>query len=118
MKRISRELTQTLVAHDVPEKKARHMARSVGRGLGLIVIGLVMLAAALGLVGYVVFKLGKEPGMGVMVFSGFLCLSAVYFLVAGGNLMSGQALDAAGESPLFGIAAKAIRAFKQRLPDA
>ena len=110
------QVTQTLVAQQIPEAKARSMTKSIGRGIALILLGLVLLVAGVGLVIYIIVKLAKEPALSVMLLSGFLGLAGVYFLVAGGNVISGQALDAAGESPLFGLAAKAIRLWKPKVP--
>lgn len=116
---VSRQVEKVLeTEHGVPPLKAKHMSRSIWRGAGLILLGLVQLTLGAGIVGYVIFKLGKEPGLAVMVFGGGLALSGVYFLVAGGNQMSGQALDAAGGSPLFGLMARAIRFAKPRDPPA
>lgn len=111
---MTEQLKRTLTSAGIPAQKAETMTRSVGKGLALILVGLILLAVAVGTPGYIVLKLAKEPSVSIMLFAGFALLAAVYFLVAGGNIISGQALDHAGQSPLFGIAARAIRYWKPK----
>lgn len=109
---IKDKVTQTLVAQGVPEPKATVMAGSIGRGLGLILLGILLVALGLGAMYLVVVNLKQQPGLGVMALVLGLVFVGVYFIVAGANQMSGQALDAAAESPVFGLVARGIRMWK------
>lgn len=103
-----------LVEQAVPVHKATDMVASVWRGIGLIIVGSGLLAGSFALVYFLVVKLSKEPGLttGALVLG--TAALGVYFLIAGGNAMSGQALDAAANSPIFGMVAKLIRVWKGR----
>ena len=106
-------VTQTLVAQAVPEAKARAMAASIPRGIALIALGVMFGAGALGTFYFVVVNLKQEPGKMVMLMVLGFAAAAVYFIVAGGNQISGQALDATANSPIFGRVAKLVRLWKK-----
>lgn len=93
------------------------MVQSVWRGFTLIFIGLLLLASSFAMVYFLVLKLLKEPG----ITTGALILGTaglgVFFIVGGANQMSGQALDAAADSPIFGVIAKAVRLWRAKTPE-
>ena len=111
-------MKRVLAEQDVPAHKAEAMAKSVWRGLTLIVVGLALLGGSFAMVYFLVIKLGKEPGL----ITGALILGTaglgVLMLVGGSNAMSGQALDAAADSPIFGLVAKGIRLWRAKPPAA
>ena len=106
-------VTQTLVAQAVPEEKAQQMTASIPRGLALVGLGIMLGAAAFGTFYVTLRTLKQEPGMLSMVLVLGFAGASVYFIVSGSNLMTGQALDATANSPIFGRVAKLVRLWKK-----
>lgn len=114
MTQLAEKTRQTLLEQNTPPEKAGAMVASVRTGLWLFGFGVLLLVLDLVGVGWAIVHLGKEPGLGLMGFAGLLLLLAIYFILAGGNVASNQALDAAGaHSPFFALAARAFRLWRK-----
>ena len=101
----------------MPPEKARYKARSLGRGVVFFVLGAICFAGAFGLVVYVAVTTKGSPSIPVLIFSSLLALPGAYFLFAGGHIVSGEAMEAAGETGNI-VARTAARALRLARPKA
>lgn len=113
MSRISQ--TETKLAAFMPAAKAHYKARSLGRGIVFFVIGAVCFVGAFGLVGYVAVTTKGSPSIPLLIFGSLLALPGAYFLFAGGHIVSGEAMEAAGETGNI-VARTAARALRLARP--
>lgn len=109
MSRISQ--TETKLAAFMPPAKAHYKVRTLGRGILFFVLGGICLFGAFAFIVIVMRETKGAPSVGMLVFASLLALPGAYFLFAGGHVVSGEAMEAAGEtgSIIARTAAKALR---------
>jgi len=102
---------QALTDRGVPPGRAVEKVQSTRRGVVFLIVGAICVAAAFALVIYTMTITKGAPSIGVLVFAALPGLPGAYFLLAGGHLISGDAMRAAEESGgiLAKTAAKALR---------
>lgn len=100
-----------LTSQHIPPKKAVAKIQSTRRGWVFFVVGAVCIAAAFGFVIYVMHETHGAPSIQSMIFALLPGLPGAYFLLAGGHLISADAMHAAEESGgiITRTAAKALR---------
>ena len=103
---------QALTDRGVPADRAVAKVQSTRRGVVFLVIGAICVAAGFAFVIYTMTITKGAPSIGLLVFAALPGLPGAYFLLAGGHLISGDAMRAAEESGgvLARTAAKALRA--------
>lgn len=84
-----------LTAQGIPPERARKKIQDTRRGVLFIVAGLLFLAGAFGFVVYTMTVTKGAPEIKTMIFALLLGLPGAYFLLAGGHLISGDAMQAA-----------------------
>lgn len=90
---------QTLVQRTgMPAQVAQQKAASVGRGVALSVVGLLLMVGGGWLVVRVMTTTGAEPSLSFLVFAGLPVLGGLLLVWAGGHIVSGDAMRAAAES--------------------
>lgn len=108
------KLTGSMLAlnPDMPPERARQKAAGVARGVAFIALGLLCVAAGFGLVIWILVQTKASPSLGLLIFAALPVLPGVYFLLAGGHIISGDAMHAAEHSGgiLARTAAKALKA--------
>lgn len=109
MSRVSQ--TETKLAAFMPPATARYKVKTLGRGILFFVLGGGCLFGAFAFVVMVMRETKGAPSLGMLIFASLLALPGAYFLFAGGHIMSGEAMQAAGEtgSIVARTAAKALR---------
>lgn len=109
MSRVSQ--TEARLAAIMPPEKARYKAKSLGRGIVFFAIGALCLLGAFAFVVLVMRETKGQPSLSVLGFASLLAIPGGYFLFAGGHILSGEAMEAAGEtgSIVARTAAKALR---------
>lgn len=105
MQQLIGETTAKLISKEIPEVKARHKARSLRDGLVVTMVGILLLLCAAGLVLVPVFTLREQPGVPFLLFAVTLAVGGLFLVFVGGNIISGEAAQAAGG--LFGVIAAA-----------
>lgn len=104
----------------VSDRKAMAKGQSVVQGVIYIVMGLVafLVALALPVVAFLVFRKDLSTPMLIAVFlaAGAAFLTAIWLVVGGGNVMSGEGIDAAADdmTGLFGLFAKAVKLLRKK----
>lgn len=95
----------------MPPEKARYKAKSLGRGAVYFVIGGLCIAAAFAFVVFTMRETKGAPSVAILLFACLPGLPGAYFLFAGGHIVSGEAMEAAGETGniLAKTAARALR---------
>jgi len=106
-----RQSTETQLAAFMPPEKARYKAKSLGRGILYFVIGGLCIAAAFAFVIWAMRETKGAPSIAILLFACLPGLPGTYFLFAGGHIVSGEAMEAAGETGNIVVrtAAKALR---------
>ncbi len=100
-----------LRAMDVPADRARLKVQSTRRGGVFLVAGGLCIGAALAFVIWTMHVTQGAPSVALLIFAALPGLPGAYFLLAGGHLISGDAMRAAAESGgiLTRTAAKALK---------
>lgn len=114
------ELAVRLTSQGVPLERAVIKIQSTRRGWLFFVVGAVCIAAAFGFVIYVMRETHGAPSIPLMLFALLPGLPGAYFLLAGGHLISGDAMHAAEESGgiITRTAAKALKLARVKEPSA
>lgn len=112
------ELAARLTRQGVPMPRAIVKVQSTRRGILFVVAGLVCIAGAFGFVIYTMTVTQGAPGFGAMIFALIVGAPGTYFLLAGGHLISGDAMHAAEESGgiITRTAAKALKIARVKDP--
>ena len=107
-----------LVARDVPPAKAIAKIRSSRRGWLFFALGAVCIAAAFAFIIWTMKETKGTPSIPLLIFAALPGLPGAYFLLAGGHLISGDAMRAAEDSGgvVARTAAKALRIARGREP--
>jgi peptidoglycan/LPS O-acetylase OafA/YrhL len=102
----------------VPADRARAKVQSTRRGWLFLFAGACCIAAAFGFVIYTMTITKGAPAVSTMIFALLPGLPGAYFLLAGGHLISGDAMRAAEDSGnvLARTAAKALRLARVKEP--
>lgn len=100
----------------MPPARAEYKARSMGRSAVFFLLGGLCIAGAFGFVVYVMRASAGSPSIPVLIFAAVPLVAGGYFLFAGGNILSAEAMDAAGETGnvVVRTAAKALRLARPR----
>lgn len=111
-------LAARLTRQGVPLPRAIVKVQSTRRGILFVVAGLVCIAGAFGFVIYTMTVTKGAPGFGAMIFALIVGAPGTYFLLAGGHLISGDAMHAAEESGgiITRTAAKALKIARVKDP--
>ena len=96
--KLADKLTGQMVAFNIPEERARVKAQSVGRGFAFIALGLFCVALGFGLVVWILIQTKASPSVALLIFAALPVGPGVYFLLAGGHIISGDAMTAAEHS--------------------
>jgi len=109
-----------LTERGVPPEKAVAKIQSTRRGVLFLLAGGLFIAMAFGFVIYTMIITKGAPSVASMVFALLPGLPGAYFLLAGGHLLSGDAMEAAEESGnvLARTAAKALNLARGNAPSA
>lgn len=109
-----------LTAQGVPPEKAAAKIQSTRRGVLFLVAGALCIAGAFAFVIYAMTLTKGAPSISTMVFALLPGLPGAYFLLAGGHLISGEAMHAAEESGgiITRTAAKALKIARGKEPPA
>jgi len=107
---------RALTAQDVPPDRAIAKIRSTRRGWMFLIAGAFCIAGAFGFVIWTMTVMKGAPSVALLVFAALPGLPGSYFLLAGGHLISGDAMRAAEESGgvLARTAAKALKIARGR----
>lgn len=99
-----------MMGQGVPVERARAKVQSTRRGWVFLVAGALCIAAAFGFVIYTMTITKGAPAVSTMIFALLPGAPGMYFLLAGGHLISGDAMRAAEASGgvLSRTAAKAL----------
>ena len=95
------EQTGTFLAltdQGVPPERAKAKIQSTRRGVLFLLAGGLFIAMAFGFVIYTMIITKGAPSIASMIFALLPGLPGAYFLLAGGHLLSGDAMRAAEES--------------------
>lgn len=103
MKPILKPAAQTgafvgMTERGVPPKKAVVKVYSTRKGWLFVVVGAAMIAGAFAFVIYTMHETKGAPSVSLLVFAALLALPGAYFILAGGHLISGDAMEAAEKS--------------------
>lgn len=95
----------------VPHDRARAKVQSTRRGWMFLAAGALCIAGAFAFVIYTMSVTKGAPGISLLVFAALPGLPGAYFLLAGGHLISGDAMRAAEDSGgiITRTAAKALK---------
>lgn len=96
MRRISQ--TETKLAAFMPPEKARYKVKTLGRGIVFFVLGGICLVGAFAFTILVMRETKGAPSIAVLIFAAIPAVAGAYFLFAGGHIISGEAMEAAGET--------------------
>ena len=115
MSRIS--ATETRLAAFMPPDKARYKVKSLGRGIVFFVLGACCIGGAFAFVIWVMRETKGAPSIPILLFAAVPLVAGGYFLFAGGHIVSGEAMEAAGEtgSIVARTAARALRLARPKL---
>ena len=89
---------RALVARGIPAPRAEEKIQNTRRGVLFLLAGGLFIAMAFGFVIYTMAITKGAPSLASMVFALLPGLPGAYFLLAGGHLLSGDAMRAAEES--------------------
>jgi len=100
-----------LTDQGVPPERAKAKIQSTRRGWMFLIAGAFCIAAAFGFVIYTMTMTKGAPSISAMIFALLPGGPGMYFLLAGGHLISGDAMRAAEDSGgvLARTAARALR---------
>jgi len=112
------ELAARLTGQGIPLERAIVKIQSTRRGVLFFVVGALCVAAAFAFVIYVMRETKGAPSIPLMIFALLPGLPGAYFLLAGGHLISGDAMQAAEASGglLTRTAAKALKIARLKDP--
>lgn len=97
------------VAAEVAARKAAEKSGHVLKGIFYMVLGVLVLLVSLALPVLVLVLTNTVPGLVLLGASGTGLFLSVYLIFSGGNIASGEGMDAAKEMEgLFGIFAKGV----------
>jgi len=82
----------------VPPKRAENKIQNTRRGWTFFAVGVLCIGMAFGFVIYTMIVTKGAPSIPSMIFALLPGLPGAYFLLAGGHLLSGDAMRAAEES--------------------
>jgi hypothetical protein len=107
-----------LTERGVPPERAIVKIQSTRRGVLFFVVGALCVAAAFAFVIYAMTVTKGAPSISTMIFALLPGLPGAYFLLAGGHLISGDAMQAAEESGgiITRTAAKALKIVRLKDP--
>lgn len=88
----------SMVAMGIPPERAQVKLRHTRRGWLLCLIGALCIGGAFAFVIYTMRVTKGAPSVALLVFAALLALPGFYFLLAGGHLISGDAMRAAEAS--------------------
>lgn len=83
---------------NMPPAKAVQKAASLERGVALLALGAFLMLVAGALVIVPIALLREMPGVAFLIFAGLFGSGGLFLVFAGGHIMSGEAMDAAGKS--------------------
>lgn len=107
--------TETRLAAFMPPEKARYKVKTLGRGILFFVLGGFCLLGAFAFLVWVMRETKGSPSIPLLLFAALLGLPGAYFLFAGGHIVSGEAMEAAGETGSI-VARAAARALRLARP--
>jgi len=87
-----------MTSRGVPPERAKAKIQSTRRGVLFLLAGGLFIAMAFGFVIYTMIITKGAPSIASMIFALLPGLPGAYFLLAGGHLLSGDAMRAAEES--------------------
>jgi len=107
-----------LTDRGVPPQRAAEKIQSTRRGVLFLVAGALFVVGAFAFVIYVMKETKGAPGISMLIFAALLGLPGAYFLLAGGHLISGDAMRAAEETGgiITRTAAKALKVARVKEP--
>lgn len=108
-----------LAAHpNMPRARARQKAANLPRAIVFIIAGILLTLLGFGLVVFVLLTTKAAPSIPIVVLAAGPVLPGIWFLLAGGNLISGDAMDAAEQSgnAIARTAARALKAARSKDP--
>lgn len=107
-----------LIDRGVPPAAAAAKIQSTRRGILFLVAGGIAIAGAFAFVIYTMKTTQGTPGTSMLIFAALLGLPGAYFLLAGGFLISGDAMHAAEQSGgiITRTAARALRIARPKDP--
>ena len=82
----------------MPMAVAAQKAASLGRGIVLLLVGVLLMFAAAALVGVPIVLLEEMPGALFLVFAGLFGAGGLLLALAGAHVMSGEAVTAAAQT--------------------
>jgi len=109
---------QALTSRGVPPERARVKIQSTRRGWLFLFAGALSIGAAFGFIIWTMRETKGVPSIPLLIFAALPGLPGAYFLLAGGHLISGDAMRAAEDSGnvVAKTAAKALRIARGREP--
>jgi len=112
------EIAARLTAQNVPLKRVVSKIQNTRRGVLFLFAGGLFIAMSFGFVIYTMVITKGAPSIASMIFALLPGLPGAYFLLAGGHLLSGDAMLAAEESGgiITRTAAKALRVARVKEP--
>lgn len=113
MSRVSQ--TETRLAAFMPAEKARYKVMTLSRGVVFFVLGGLCLVGAFAFTILVMRETHGSPSVAVLIFAAIPAVAGAYFLFAGGHIISGEAMEAAGETGSI-VARTAARALRLARP--
>jgi len=107
-----------LTARGVPPERARTKIQNTRRGVLFLLAGGLFIAMSFGFVIYTMIITKGAPSIASMIFALLPGLPGAYFLLAGGHLLSGDAMLAAEETGgiITRTAAKALKVARVKGP--
>jgi hypothetical protein len=101
----------------MPRQRAEYKAKSMGRSVAFFALGAVCIAGAFAFVVWTMRETKGAPSIPVLLFAAVPLVAGGYFLFAGGNILSAEAMDAAGETGnvVVRTAAKALRLARPKI---
>lgn len=109
---------QALTARNVPPDKALVKIRGTRKGWLFVGSGMVLIAAAFAFVIWTMIATKAAPPVALLVFAALPGLPGAYFILAGGHLISADAMQAAEKSGglIARTAAKALDLARPKVP--
>jgi hypothetical protein len=96
---------------NIPAPVAAMKAASIPRAIVFFLLGLLCILAPFALIAWLTITTKAAPPWPLLIFAALPLIAGIYFLFAGGNLLSGEAMDAAERTG--GVVARtAARALK------
>ena len=94
------QITATMMAlnPDMPQERAERKASEMGRGILFVALGVFLVLLGFGLAIAVLLITKASPSIPLLILAAAPALPGGYFLLAGGNLISRDAMAAAEQS--------------------